>query len=240
MESNNDMDLMDNVLQGDEFDMDMELFEMRKQYNEMKRERLDKQKNYSIMENKIKLLESEEQNVKKTLNRQIMNKTTMVKKMAELGSAKEELIKSKMDQQKELKERSEKMQQMKEDIKSTLKTYRDSVREKNLKEAQKQKEIKNEILELKKEQQNEILNKNKLTKKIVRDQIKGFSEKKKQDEVKRKLQLKEELAKKMKEEPKVKEELEDKLNKCEIKESNLIEKISQTKQGLNSTKTKFT
>lgn len=86
-------DLMDNILQGDEFDMDLELFEMRKQYNEMKRERMNYQKNSDIMENKIKLLESEELNVNKTLNRQINNKNTMVKKMAELGAAKEEIIK---------------------------------------------------------------------------------------------------------------------------------------------------
>jgi hypothetical protein len=86
-------DLMDNFLQGDEFDMDLELFEMRKQFNEMKRERMNYQKNSEIMENKIKLLESEELSVKKTLNRQINNKNTMVKKMAELGAAKEEIIK---------------------------------------------------------------------------------------------------------------------------------------------------
>ena len=39
----------DNVLQGDEFDMDMELFEMRKQYNEMKRERLQSHKNVQLI-----------------------------------------------------------------------------------------------------------------------------------------------------------------------------------------------
>lgn len=88
--------MMDNFLQGDEFDMDLELFEMRKQYNEMKRDRLASQKNNEIMENKIKLLESEELSVKKTYNRQIVNKNKMVKKMAELGAAKEEIIKVKI------------------------------------------------------------------------------------------------------------------------------------------------
>lgn len=92
----NDDNMMDNFLQGDEFDMDLELFEMRKQYNEMKRDRLASQKNNEIMENKIKLLESEELSVKKTYNRQIVNKNKMVKKMAELGAAKEEIIKVKI------------------------------------------------------------------------------------------------------------------------------------------------
>lgn len=90
---NSDFKNMDNILQGDEFDMDVELFELRKQYNEMKRERVQTEKNVNVMENKIKLLENEEQNVKKTLNRQIQNKNQMIKKMAELGSAKEEIIK---------------------------------------------------------------------------------------------------------------------------------------------------
>ena len=47
----------DNILQGDEFDMDIELFELRKQFNEMKRERVQTQKNLNVMENKKKLLE---------------------------------------------------------------------------------------------------------------------------------------------------------------------------------------
>ena len=50
------------------------------------------------MENKIKLLESEENNVKKTLTRSIQNKNQMVQKMAELGASKEEIIKAKMEQ----------------------------------------------------------------------------------------------------------------------------------------------
>ncbi len=55
----------DNFMNGDEFDTDLELFELRKQYNEIKRERLSSQKNVDIMANKVKLLESEELNVKK-------------------------------------------------------------------------------------------------------------------------------------------------------------------------------
>eukprot|EP00340_Litonotus_pictus_P001651 CAMPEP_0170515072 /NCGR_PEP_ID=MMETSP0209-20121228/1555_1 /TAXON_ID=665100 ORGANISM="Litonotus pictus, Strain P1" /NCGR_SAMPLE_ID=MMETSP0209 /ASSEMBLY_ACC=CAM_ASM_000301 /LENGTH=229 /DNA_ID=CAMNT_0010799399 /DNA_START=27 /DNA_END=716 /DNA_ORIENTATION=- len=227
---------MDNLLQGDEFDMDLELFEMRKQFNEMKRERISSQKNVDIMENKIKLLESEETSVKKTLNRQIVNKNTMVKKMAELGAAKEEIIKSKMEQQKEVKMRAEKMQNMKENIQFTLKNYHKNVADRNLEEALKQKAIKQEILDLKKEQMDEILKKNKETQKIVREQVKGFGEKKKAEDVKRKQKLKEELARKMKEEQMMKEDLEDKLNNCEKKESELIEKISQTKQGILNVK----
>ena len=231
-----DIENMDNLLQGDEFDMDLELFEMRKQFNEMKRERLSSQKNVDIMENKIKLLESEELNVKKTLNRQIMNKNTMVKKMAELGAAKEEIIKAKMDQQKEVKQRNEKMLSMREQIQYTLKNYHANVAMKNQEEAQKQKQIKQEIMELKKEQMDEIYKKNKQTQQIVREQVKGFSEKKKQEELRKKQKLKEELARKMKEEMKLKEELEEKLNVCEKKEGELIDKISQTKQGILNVK----
>ena len=40
----------------------------------------------------------------------------------------------------------------------------------------------------------------------------------------------------MKEEQRIKEELEEKLNKCEKKENQLIEKISQTKQGILNVK----
>lgn len=227
---------MDNLLQGDEFDMDLELFEMRKQYNEMKRERLSSQKNVDIMENKIKLLESEELNVKKTLNRQILNKNTMVKKMAELGAAKEEIIKAKMEQQREVKMRSDKMSSIREQIQFTLKNYHANVAQKNLEEAQKQKKIKQEIMELKKEQLDDIFKKNKQTQQIVRDQVKGFGEKKKQDEIKKKQKLKEELARKMKEESQMKEVLEEKLQICEKKEGELIEKISQTKQGILNVK----
>jgi hypothetical protein len=232
---NPDVDI-DNVLQGDEFDMDLELFEMRKQYNEMKRDRVSSQKNVDIMENKIKLLESEEVNVKKTLNRQVLTKNQMIKKMAELGAAKEDLIKAKMEQQKEAKIKSEKLQMMRENIQHTLKNYHKEVAEKNREEALKQKMIKEEILEIKKEQQNEILEKNKMTQKIVKDQIKGFAEKKKQEEIKKKIKMKEELARKMKEEEKLREELEQKMTQCEIKEGELIEKISQTKQTIISAK----
>lgn len=227
---------IDNVLQGDEFDMDLELFEMRKQYNEMKRDRISSQKNVDIMENKIKLLESEEVNVKKTLNRQVLTKNQMIKKMAELGAAKEDLIKAKMEQQKEAKLKSEKMQMMRENIQHTLKNYHKEVAEKNREEALKQKMIKEEILEIKKEQQNEILEKNKMTQKIVKEQLKGFAEKKKQDELKKKLKMKEDLVRKMKEEEKLREELEQKMTQCEIKEGELIEKISQTKQTILTAK----
>lgn len=228
--------MMDNILQGDEFDMDLELFEMRKQFNEMKRERMSSQKNVDIMENKIKLLESEEITVKKTLNRQIHNKNQMVKKMAELGAAKEEIIKAKMEQQKEINMRAQKMAAMKDQIQYTLKNYHQNVAARNAEEAQKQKAIKKEIMELKQEQMEDILKKNKQTQKIVREQVKGFSEKKKQEDLKRKQKLKEELAMKMREEMKLKEELEEKLNVCEKREGELIEKISQTKQGILNVK----
>ena len=227
---------MDNILQGDEFDMDVELFEMRKQYNEMKRERISSQKNVDVMENKIKLLESEEISVKKTLNKQILNKTQMQKKMAELGAAKEEIIKAKMEQQRDLEERAVKMKSMKENIQFTLKNFHQNVAEKNFDEAQKQKKIREEILELKKEQQEEILNKNKQTQKIVREQIKGFSEKKKQEEIKKKQKMKEDLIRKMNEERELRESLEEKLNLHEKREGELIEKISQTKQGIMNIK----
>ena len=143
-------DMMDNILQGDEFDMDLELFELRKQYNEMKRERVTNQKNVDSMENKIKLLENEETCVKKTLDREINNKITKNKKMAEISSSKEEIIKAKMLQQMEIEKRSEKMSQMREKIQNTLKSYHSKVAEKNHEEAQKQKMIREEILELKK------------------------------------------------------------------------------------------
>lgn len=227
-----DNDIVENFLQGDEFDTDLELFEMRKQYNEMKRERLASAKNVQVMENKIKLLESEETNIKSRLDKQLVNQSQKVKKMAELSSAKEELIKAKMLQQKENKLKAEKLQQIREQIRFTLKSYHTKVAEKNQLEAQKQKQIKEEVLELKKEQLNEIFEKNKMNQTIVRSQLKEFSEKKKQDELLRKQKMKEELARKMKEEAKLKEELEEKMNRCEIKESQLIEKISTTKQSI--------
>jgi len=233
---NTDMEDIDQILQGDEFDMDLELFEMRKQYNELKRDRVSSQKNVDIMENKLKLLESAELNAKKTLNKQILNKNQMIKKMAELGSAKEDLIKSKMEQQQEAKVKAEKMQLMRENIKNTLKNYHANLTMKKREEALKQKMIKEEILEIKKEQQTEILEKNKATQKIVREQIKGFTDKKKQEDLKKKQKIKEELAAKIKEEMKIREELDQKMTKCEIKENELIEKLQQTKQVIMENK----
>jgi ElaB/YqjD/DUF883 family membrane-anchored ribosome-binding protein len=75
------------------------------------------------MENKIKLLETEETVVQKNLNRQVNNKNQMVKKMAELSAAKEEIIRAKMEKQKQVKERHERMQIMRDDIQYTLKNY---------------------------------------------------------------------------------------------------------------------
>lgn len=228
----NDLAQMDNILQGDEYDMDVELFELRKQYNEMKKERIQAQKNVNVMENKIKLLEKEEQGVRKTLSREIQNKNSMVKKIAELGSAKEELIKAKMEQQSEMKQKAEKLQTMKESIQHTLKNFHKRVQEKNLNEAMKQKAIKNEILELKREQQNEILEKNKQVSKYVREQEKSFIDKKKQEELEKKRKNREELIKKMKDEVSLRSEMEGKIEKFEKRENELIEKISQTKQGI--------
>ena len=48
--------------------------------------------------------------------------------------------------------------------------------------------------------------------------------------------MKEDLVRKMKEEEKLREELEQKMTQCEIKEGELIEKISQTKQTILSAK----
>lgn len=231
---NSDFKNMDNILQGDEFDMDVELFELRKQYNEMKRERVQTEKNVSVMENKIKLLENEEQNVKKTLNRQINNKNQMIKKMAELGSAKEEIIKAKMEQQMQLKQKAEKLREMKDNIQTTLKTYHKQVQERNINEALKQKAIRNEILELKRDQIDETLEKNKISRDIVREQEKAFLEKKKQEELEKKKLMKEELIKKMREEAELKNIMDNKINQFEQRENDLIEKISQTKQGISS------
>lgn len=230
----NNIDLADNMLQGDEYDMDVELFELRKQYNEMKKERIQAQKNVNVMENKIKLLEKEEHSVRRTLSREIQNKNSMVKKMAELGSAKEELIKAKMEQQGEMKQKAEKLQNMKESIQHTLKNFHKAVQERNSHEALKQKAIKQEILELKKEQQNEALEKNKQVSRFVREQEKGYFDRKRQEELEKKRKNREELLRKMKEEESLRSQMECKIERFEKRENELIEKISQTKQGIMS------
>lgn len=222
----------DNFMNGDEFDTDLELFELRKQYNEIKRERLSSQKNVDIMANKVKLLESEELNVKKTLNRQIVNKNQMIKKVSEIGAVKEDLIKARLRQESEAVVRSEKLKVLREKIKQTLKSYHKNVAEKNREEAIKQKQKKEEILEIRKEISNEIMEKKKLNHKIVREQVKSFSDKKKNEETRKKQILKEELAKKIKEENDLKLNLEQKMEKFEIKETELIDKISKTKKGI--------
>lgn len=139
-----------------------------------------------------------------------------------------------MEQQMELKQKAEKLREMKDNIQTTLKTYHKQVQERNMNEAMKQKAIRNEILELKRDQIDETLEKNKISRDIVREQEKSFLEKKKQEELEKKKLMKEELIKKMKEESELKNQMDNKINKFEQRENDLIERISQTKQGINS------
>jgi len=88
-----------------------------------------------------------------------------------------------MENAEELKAKAEKINEIKDNIKGTLKNYHSNIAMKNRIEAEKQQLIKKEILDLKKEQNDQIFKKNKQISKIVREQIKSAQDKKRTDEV---------------------------------------------------------
>lgn len=167
----------------DHFELDVGLYELRRKYMEMKKERLRSQKDADLLANKLKLLSNEENKVLKKEEKEKKSQEEMEKIRGDLLMEKEMLFQMKLEKEKDVANKRQMISQMREHIKTTLSKWKIQLAEKNKNEVlkMKMKKVANEqMIEINKKEQ-EIKNK------TLRDQVilqkLTSSEKKKKDEV---------------------------------------------------------
>jgi len=174
-------DLLEN--QKDNFELDAGLFELRRKYLEMKKERQKCQKDADLLENKLKLLGNEELKVLKKEQKEKKTQDELDKIRTEILLERESVYMMKIDKEKEILVKKSQIHNMREHIRSALSSWRINIAEKNKSELQKFKILKlenEEIIELNKK---ESIKKNREACEQIKIQKLNSSEKKKREEV---------------------------------------------------------
>jgi hypothetical protein len=174
-------DLLEN--QKDNFELDAGLFELRRKYIEMKKERQKCQKDADLLENKLKLLGNEELKVLKKEQKDKKTQDELDKIRTEILLERESVYMMKIDKEKEILVKKSQIHNMREHIRSALSSWRVNLAEKNKSELQKFKILKLEneqIIELNKK---ESIKKNRESCEQIKIQKLNSSEKKKREEV---------------------------------------------------------
>jgi hypothetical protein len=166
------------------FEIDAGLFELRRKYVEMKKERLRSEKDANLLKNKIKMLGSEEVKVYKKGERDKKEQEENEKIRGELLKEKEMLNNLRINKMEEIQNKKNQINEMKEKISNCLTTWRSNLAEKNKGELLKMKlqKMENElIIEMNKK---EVEKKNKNSCETIKVQKATSNQLKKKEEVK--------------------------------------------------------
>jgi hypothetical protein len=171
--------------QKEEFELDAGLFELRRKYMEMKKDRQRTQKDADLLTNKLKLLENEEIKVMKKGEKERKTQEELEKIRSDIMLEKEMLYNSRLEKEKEISNKKNQILSMRETIKCTLTSWRGKLQEKNKNE--------NEKLKLKKIENSQLIDINKKEQENKNRDIVGqikiqkltSTEKKKQAEVRK-------------------------------------------------------
>ncbi len=167
----------------DNFEIDSGLYELRRRYIEMKKERQKTQKDADQLTNKLKLLSTEEVKVQKRGLLEREKQEDLDKIRQDLLMEKELLCNMRIEKEKNLEKNKQMIYGMRNEIKSAIKTWRSNVTQKNKFELDKMKmkKIENEQLVEINKKENELKNR------AICEQVKyeklTASEKKKKEEV---------------------------------------------------------
>lgn len=173
------------------FDMDEELFELRQRYMDMKKERQKAEKDSGLLENKLKLLQNEETKVKILIMKQAWKQFERNKKAKEdynnirntLLDQKDYIDNLKLLNEREIDLRRIQINEMREKINATLKTFKINLIEKNRIVAQKGREQKKENEYVYNIQKQSIDEKNRSICTTIKSQEIEYKDRKKREEV---------------------------------------------------------
>ena len=220
----------ENLNDNEDEEDDNYLQELHLKLAEMKKERKEAQKNAQILDNRINMLKNEEEkrwknieNKKKKVNEKYIYLKNVADNMKQLENAK-------LKKEKEIEEKKQNNQKLKNEIKNGIEQ----------KKIEKQNQINEDAKLLKLQRQyneqlieflnNEKIINNKSKCAIIKSQHSIEKEKKKLLERERKTKLKEKLEKQLLEEYRLKEEADQKKNKAEKEETEVLKRLQNTTQ----------
>jgi hypothetical protein len=212
-----------------EFSENDELKTLKMKYLDMKKERFNMEKEVDILENKIKVLEVEDDKAKKNILREIKSREDNLKIINEIANQKNLLLQAKIEQNDNLKQNIGKMTKIRENIKNTLVNYRNEVALRNKKaheEANKQRKLDEKLKNTIFSEERDA--KMKIAKKIKVQKNKAQKDKAK-DSIEKKETMKKELIKLLEEESNYKKSLLNKIDTFSNKSHELKAKLIETK-----------
>ena len=183
--NNGDDEDFDKIMEEEEgeFQIDSELYELRRKFMELKEERKKTVKDALLLENKLKLLQTEEtKSFKKSeKERRTQEETDLIR--TKLNEEKERLENLKLEQENELKSKQQLISQIRDNVQNTVKNWKDNLKEKNKTENQRFKLIRDENEKYINMQKQDMEEKNKQTCIQIKNSVLTFNEKKKKLDV---------------------------------------------------------
>lgn len=211
-----------------EYQIDAELYELRRKFMELKEERKKAALEANNLENKLKLLtiNDEKQYKKEGKQKQIQEERELIQ--SKIQQEKERIQRMKDIADNELKLKKDQISVMRDNIKNVVSNWKNNLAEKNKSESQKFKMIREEnekfINSLKQEEEE----RNKQQCIIIKSNIINGVEKRKKLEADRKLKMKQMLENKIAEEMNIKNNIEEKISNLEEQEVEMLEKRKTT------------
>lgn len=219
----------ENILEEEgDYQIESELYELRKKYLELKEERKKVAQESQLIENKVKLLQIEDVKVDKKEEKEKQQELEKQIIKSRIKQDKERLQKYKAKQDIELKQKKTQITVMKDNIKNVNTNWKTNLSEKNKSEVEKLKMIREENEKFVNSLKQEDEERNKQQCIQIKSQLINSSEKRKKIEFDRKLKMKQMLEAKINEELNAKSTFEDKIGKLEEQENNILEKRKET------------
>jgi chromosome segregation ATPase len=202
---------------------DIEVINLRRKLNEIKKQRIIKEKEVILLENKVNVLQKEEQKVHSYLHSQIRKKEEIFRKKSKNKKFKTEILNAKIEMNQFLEKNRENIRLMKEKLKNSKKLQ--SINNKKINNA---KEIYSERIKLNEKRSNQIKELEQLNKKKVRS-VKlsmdfALEERRRKESLLRE-KFKKELEERIKEELSKKSKCDKKLNTIEKKQNEISNKV---------------
>lgn len=197
-----------------------------KQYNEIKKDRTKSERDEEILSNRKKLLNNEEIKVARRQIIESKNQEHLEKIRVNVLKDKIKLNETKKKEKEELIRKRNKIYQMKNQIQVTLGSWRENISNKNKNEGIKTKLERDRLEDIYNRNKTDIKEKHKeLHDKIQLNHFKN-EEKRKNEEIQKKIKLIKDIEEKIKQEKKIKSELDERINNYQQDNLEIIERIN--------------
>ena len=235
-----EQDYYENLLQNNEvLKKDDELYDLHRQYTIKKKERLKIQKNHMFSKNKLKLLQAEESKTYRKLNQLKSSQEDLNNIKISVKQNKNYINDVKMQREKILEEKRNKIRLTKESTSYNMKNWRNNIVSRNQSIHQNLTRLKSENKQKIKENNDRKLNLNKNYYIKVKTNKMKFEDNKNQNILSQKDKQIAELNKKIQQEDKLVEDYANKIDSAEKKEFDLINRISKVNLNQINEKKKF-